>query len=874
MSEVSVRFRGMSSAPSDMDNTDGDLAFSFGVINEDGELRPIQRPREMFELQEGESIAHVHQTLKYKHIILQRGANTLRFRDTTTGGTAGVHTFSDEVIIDVKHVGNTLIVLTDKGVNYFLWKEDIGAYRLIGNKPPYVPLSFSLTTLSEVFSIGDLSFYYAKKNPSTDQDKEEHEHDLSEVTRMLAEYNRMVRNAESQNKFTQPFFIRYAIRLYDGSLTRYSPPVLMTPCSGENPFTVAESTELIGRGAHSKKVYKKSDIICLKSDLEYCLKGLQISDLKDWGDIVSSIDIFISAPIYTYDQNTKGVEIQTGHKGVSVSSFQSSRSHRIVDISEARSIDPNNVVFLRNELMDINERVGQEHSFHLVSSVQIDDLPLTRQKIKISKGTLQSLVNREPMTDDYDSNDGLVAKGAFVYNNRLSLTGVSKVLSNSYHPMSSFCFTGTEGAEGEPNHRLSISVFVRQEGREIILRNEGGTCEKDYTPDYFYFPNTKAYKAIFTKTSPTGETKNYVMDLKRHTFLNGAYFFNGWDYSRIGETSYTPQESPLSERMIRQGNKIYTSPSGNPFVFPAQSVNALTSEIIALASATKPLSQGQFGQFPLYAFTKEGIWALSVGEDGSYTSVQPVSRDICIGKESIVSLDSAIVFGSARGLMLLQGGDVTCISEIVNNAPTDLQVFPKLLEIINSQDNLAKISTPLVGMKRYVQGAGIGFDYPRQRIIVFNRSYDYAYVYSLKSNAWGAIPCNYSSAVQAYPDSYAITKDRAVLNLSDLHDMEDAPFVVVSRSIRFGDVDSLKTLRSSTFRGDIWVDDEIKSIVYGSRDLQSWRVVNSSSGHRLVGRGGTPFKYFTYAAFGKLSNTSTLTGLSIDFEVKRRNKIR
>ena len=114
------------------------------------------------------------------------------------------------------------------------------------------------------------------------------------------------------------------------------------------------------------------------------------------------------------------------------------------------------------------------------------------------------------------------------------------------------------------------------------------------------------------------------------------------------------QLQPSSNPEISFQNKIYTSEVNNPFNFPVSGINTLgVGEILGIASATKALSQGQFGQFPLYAFTNEGIWALEVSNAGTYSSKQVVTRDVCNNPAGITQIDGAIVFTTDRGVMIL-----------------------------------------------------------------------------------------------------------------------------------------------------------------------------------------------------------------------------
>lgn len=110
---------------------------------------------------------------------------------------------------------------------------------------------------------------------------------------------------------------------------------------------------------------------------------------------------------------------------------------------------------------------------------------------------------------------------------------------------------------------------------------------------------------------------------------------------------------------------VKVSALDNPFSFPAAHTYCPSrSPVLALCSNTVALSQGQFGQHPLYVFTQEGIWALTVDTtgQGSYAACVPVSRDVCNGTTAVCPLDNGVAFLSSKGVMLLNGTRVKEVS--------------------------------------------------------------------------------------------------------------------------------------------------------------------------------------------------------------------
>lgn len=119
-----------------------------------------------------------------------------------------------------------------------------------------------------------------------------------------------------------------------------------------------------------------------------------------------------------------------------------------------------------------------------------------------------------------------------------------------------------------------------------------------------------------------------------------------------------PFDIPAGDTIIESfPNTLLVSSSRNPFTFPSEETYIVSNgQITGIASTTTPLSQGQYGAFPLYIFTNEGIWALETGENNlCYGISQPVNREIADERHDIIPIDNGIIYISARGISVLSG---------------------------------------------------------------------------------------------------------------------------------------------------------------------------------------------------------------------------
>jgi hypothetical protein len=67
---------------------------------------------------------------------------------------------------------------------------------------------------------------------------------------------------------------------------------------------------------------------------------------------------------------------------------------------------------------------------------------------------------------------------------------------------------------------------------------------------------------------------------------------------------------------------------------------------------------------------------------------------------------------------------------------------------------------------------------------------------------------------------------------------------------------------------------EVKLVLYGSRDLENWRIIKTSKTHRITGIAGTPYKYFRILIIANMDGDSNTTSLSVDFMPRYNNKLR
>lgn len=910
-----IKYKGISATPSDYECLDGELAAAVGLVPEDGALNPIAPPKTLFTLSAGQRVVVLHTTSVFTHYIIQDEANNLFWRTLDDATLRSVAALGDVVIHQITTIGNTIVALCEDGIHYMLWSADNQSYVYLGNKVPECPISFGLNGESRHFAdINDeegTDFLITYDNISGDEIYSEFTEDNKRkiTSQVLAKVNKFITQVSTDDeRFIYPFFVRYAYRLYDGSLIHHSAPILMLPCTRANPVVVAKS---IDDGTASSGT--RCDIYAVAAKLDYLplMTEQQREHLALWGDVIKSVDIFISAPIYTYDQSgecesfakKRSVHGYIGYPSYFVGKFNTDVVHdanwnalmqkyyQRWDINQLYFHDSANysnmgpiVRLPEYDTSEIESKIKNCSSFYFLTSVKIDDLPTSRTDVEIEKGALKSLVAREAMTDDYQTHDTFAPKYAFNYNSRLNIANIERRLFKGFDLASMVAYTNgkvlyTQESGVKPTSFLeetaspiTVQIDVQTpEGLRHLITTSSIPLYEGYTDCYYlYYPDTigKQVKLHNGKSVWTAVTA----PLEAHTMLNGAVYFNGFGTNRFNPTSATMP--PADDAKIILPNKIYTSEVNNPFYFPLLGINTVGSgTIIGLSSAAKALSEGQFGQFPLYTFATDGVWALEVSSTGTYSARQPLSRDVCISAESITQIDSSVLFATERGIMLLAGSQSICISDILNSdRPFHLDSLPHGKQLLTDFAKFPIENVSYIPFEEFIKESRMLYDYVHQRILLFNPKHAYAYVYSLESKAWGMITSALKSGVNAYPNALAMDANNSLVDLSQTASTSGYPMFLVTRPIKI-EADILKTIDTIMQRG-YFKKGHIKMALYGSRNLFDWFFISSSTNHILRGYRGTAYKYFRIVVLGALDAGESIAGATIQYTPRQTNQLR
>ena len=254
-----------------------------------------------------------------------------------------------------------------------------------------------------------------------------------------------------------------------------------------------------------------------------------------------------------------------------------------------------------------------------------------------------------------------------------------------------------------------------------------------------------------------------VFDLRLRTFSNTA-IYNGtmqefdndlykpiWLKLPVSPSDYNKlinYDSPLTyTHDWQEPNRIQVSEVNNLFLYPAKQsyrVGNPDYTIRAMIVAQEPLTEMQFGQFPLYTFTAGGVYALEYGGGGEvlYSRITQFLTDVIReGAIPVALAGGAIVYQELSAVKVLIGREAKDISRpVIVNSKNPIYLDAHLVNMTDNPE-LSELRAVLddpastMQMDDFILNSLIGYDHTRKEIL-FTGNGNYTLVYQLISGAW------------------------------------------------------------------------------------------------------------------------------------------
>lgn len=886
--------KGITRTPSDFLCEDGELAECVNLEVKGQELVPIEMPVDMgVTLGANEELVYVHnigQSSRKNYVTLTQSGSTSIIKAFYLNGTSKNY-YSLSVPVEgftaVASLGMTLVIYGSNAPTYVLFKEL--TYQVLGSELPEVSLSFNLTGK---YRLEESSYNIEEtgENQNPTQITGSTEIHQSHVNKFIAE------KGNNDGKFMYPFFVRYALRLYNGSYVKYSAPVLMLPSILTSPSVHHLDTTYSGG-------LKSADFVVGGYVADLQMKVNNVDDLSNWSDIVKGVSIFITRETFSYNQayvdesEGKGNFLYESNWSNDDQTRGSVPCEHLGEITEADLLDGWTVIvntlpkgYKKWETTDIYSLLdsgvyavptfekGQLLSDLLANSavyykyldVNTSDLMgLSSEYVILNERfnpyPLNTIEQSEVLDamGDYMSNDILIPSFVNTYNSRLNIANIKRILYKGYAPDSL-----TQQITGDSAY--DVYVYIHSEGgNDIIVKSENHLTFEMYGA-YVYYPDTDAFKMVIVdKTNNQYATIPLVEDM--HS--NGSYYIN---LDGLTFTSGNPNISATSVNYELLPNKLFTSEVNNVFYFPLAGINTVgTGKILGISALTRPISQGQFGEYPLMAFCSDGNFALRVDDEGFYSGISPMQEDIILGHDKLTPLENSILAITKKGILITgASSDLSQIATQLGGRNFVSGSLSGITEGAASFSSLITNSTDVEGFREYLEGARMAYDYSSERIFIYNKSKNYCYVYLFRNGTITKLVMNGEHVITHvidYPDSVIQTSSGKLYSLyekEDINELTDKRLgFAVTRPMKLGSPLSFKSIRQ--IKHMFYRESESSSVkckIYGSNDNITYYLVPSKY--------GKPFKYYRIAFYTDLLPKEAFAGTALIIDERRNHKLR
>lgn len=817
------------------------------------------------------------------------------YNPTTLGISQTLLTLeAGETLSAMRYLANYLIVLTDLRNYIFLFDVATG--------DSYTPVDLTKLDAAIFCQFSSIEQKQVVSENFTDPTADS----------FLGKYYKMLDDLSNDSFHVGGIFLRYVLTMYDGTQVLHSLPVYQKFASHFLKFQKLPNNNL--------------NIICYAGKLAASAAfNPLIADIALYKDLISTIEIYASQNKQLYNVNEDTItDAMVNSVFTSPYNFDF-RNKPEVGISKG-----------------FKEDMHDSLAWYKIGSINLADLELSfgtySGQIDLDmKDFYTNYATRPVLKIDNFSHSVISGKVAYVYNSRLTLASTTQVLGKAADQYTTYMLTVPAN---QVTGNTTTPVTYERDGIEylpakIVVKVKTATglkyCALDTTvnvyrkivdatakaaflPGLLGFWDARAAEITVVVTVGGNPYKLFSAPLKPSTFGNFAYVVNEsfkvdrgegqpefYDanfestfvpFTYAGLKAYTYPDG-INDNSVIDPNRVQPSEVNNPFVYPAENSQQVgTGTILALATNTEDVSSGQRGEYPLFVFTSEGIWGLSIGLSGVYiTNVTPLSGEVLRDANSILDLSFGVAFITSEGLKIISGKDVVDISDPIEGLPGTRLMANLHLQHYVSHASLVQLSALADGVpfKTYMLGARLGFNKgsDRSEILVNNPAYPYHYVYSIENRVWSKVGGNYASFIRNYPELYAVdTVSLKVVNISKEID-GTTQVLILTRALPLDMGETFKKTRRSFVRCHLKTNPNkfAAAYLFQSDDLITWKYStgndHSTGEFRDIWITHSPrsSRYYAFLVVAELevkaaTNTNFIRSIEIQVDSKRDGKLR
>ena len=185
---------------------------------------------------------------------------------------------------------------------------------------------------------------------------------------------------------------------------------------------------------------------------------------------------------------------------------------------------------------------------------------------------------------------------------------------------------------------------------------------------------------------------------------------------------------------------LRVSESDNGEAFTTRGVYSFQGDVLSVSTMQHDVAPDyRYGRYPLYVFTTDGVYAMSVGEANVvYGRMERVSGDVVVGGVGVVSTPIGMVLCTSSGVRVMSDGGGKDLS-VVLDSQSAVSNLPSAVGGLSPNGreywevDLRSFSSRMSEVRRVV------YDYDRDAVVVLLTGE--AYVYWVRGRVWSRLPC-------------------------------------------------------------------------------------------------------------------------------------
>ena len=855
MERITTLINGMSTTSS---YKEGDCHTLINLRPKNGALVPVTERKIVSQLSATYEHLFIHSSDDYKNWIGVRidGADSYIYADVNTSPVQ-IGVIPGESVIDVEQTGNVLSFISEESISYAIYRD--AKYDFLGVMPELPVLHFQEYGKAEMAS----RYGYGQLFEAGTTNRENfREHTIALVNKLIdvclnGGHNpdgSAIEGAGFGRWLFDAHFLRYAYRLYDGTLTKPSAPILIMP-----------ATRHILDCKNIKYSFDSNGVLTASSTIDVMAYNLWMScnqqiDPK-WKDLILSVDLFMSPPMGLSN-------IEYMRKDLPLTSISEDTIHRLI-----KEYPP-----------EAMANIEENSLFYFVQSFEFPDsgkfnFARAFPDLDDEKTRIENLTAQELMQDSNMSNHRYAAGCSYSYNSRLHIGDVKTKMFDGWTP-DSFLWLHSmyNGSPGLPSPLMAGDMIAEVEiettdGLKRVYRRSTpqtgtGGLKLKIIP-FVSYPDTRAKRMNFYTNDAGRWVKCLSFELKPHRTMNIAYHMKKDLYIHTGANlgNYPEIETQRSDAFIFDQNVVRASETNNPFVFPNRNVYQVgNGKVMAMASNLMEVAEWNYGQFPLYVFTNQGVWTMGVGTGEVAYSVlssptfqdSPISRVVC-------STPIGVIFLAPKGIMIINGRSVQAVSDKIEQEQIGQSLFDTPL--ITSY----YITPHSFNFLDFIQNIeNISYNPREQEILFSGRAFDYNYVLNMPTSEYYLSTAPIAQIVKNNPTGLlSIDRDRTLRDYNYSGE-QFADVCFITRPLEFG-TDDIKRLERVIMKCNLYREGASSiggTYLYASNDKENFYFIRGNQLNSLNFKNidlgllaRVKNRCFVFGFGGKVSDKTQIFGL-------------